>query len=229
MTAASQREPSAMTPARWDWTHCRFAVDTKCHRVRGIDASDEIAAFASAGERDYDRDAGPTAESLLTAPTGTVIDSVGNLYLADPGRITRRESWVTNCSRRSFWCADVPSRQSLAASFSAPPYQPISALLVELHAATWLRPLSDWAWTSRKRWVAAKRSQRRSSWARVAADGGPQPRGTPPVTAGRAALPMPWPRRWPVWPHASIRWASPRAPPPRGPGLSLADPSLGNR
>ena len=60
-----------------------YSFETANHRVRKIDASGMISAFAGWGEEGYDGDRGPAAEARLAYPTGVAAGANGNVYIAD--------------------------------------------------------------------------------------------------------------------------------------------------
>ena len=60
-----------------------YSFETANHRVRRIDPSGMITAFAGAGEEGYEGDRGPAADARLAYPTGLAADAAGNIYIAD--------------------------------------------------------------------------------------------------------------------------------------------------
>ena len=60
-----------------------YSYETANHRVRMIDASGMISAFAGTGEEGYEGDRGPAAEARLAYPTGVAADPNGTVYIAD--------------------------------------------------------------------------------------------------------------------------------------------------
>ena len=60
-----------------------YSFETANHRVRKIDATGMISAFAGTGEEGYEGDRGPAAEARLAYPTGVAADANGNVYVAD--------------------------------------------------------------------------------------------------------------------------------------------------
>ena len=66
-----------------------YFSDTFNNRIRRVDAaSGIITSVAGNGERGYSGDGGPATKAALNEPYGVVIDSAGNLYIAD--RLNRR-------------------------------------------------------------------------------------------------------------------------------------------
>src|SRR5580700_3195909 len=66
-----------------------YFSDTFNNRIRRIDAaSGIITSVAGNGEKGYSGDGGPATVAALNEPYGVVIDSAGNLYIAD--RLNRR-------------------------------------------------------------------------------------------------------------------------------------------
>ena len=60
-----------------------YVVDTGNHRLRRIDTSGTITAFAGTGERGYGGDGGAATAALLNEPQGVAADAAGNVYVAD--------------------------------------------------------------------------------------------------------------------------------------------------
>ena len=60
-----------------------YSFETANHRVRMIDASGMISAFAGTGEEGYEGDRGPAAEARLAYPTGVAAGPNGSVYIAD--------------------------------------------------------------------------------------------------------------------------------------------------
>jgi hypothetical protein len=66
-----------------------YFSDTFNNRIRRVDAtSGIITTVAGNGDKGYSGDGGPAVAAALNEPYGVVIDSVGNLYIAD--RLNRR-------------------------------------------------------------------------------------------------------------------------------------------
>src|ERR1700691_2425750 len=61
-----------------------FFSDTFNNRIRRVDAaSGVITTVARNGEKGYPGDGGPATRAALDEPYGVVVDSAGNLYIAD--------------------------------------------------------------------------------------------------------------------------------------------------
>jgi sugar lactone lactonase YvrE len=65
-----------------------YFSDTFNNRIRRVDRRGIITTVAGNGEKGYSGDGGPAVEAALDEPYGIVIDSAGNLYIAD--RLNRR-------------------------------------------------------------------------------------------------------------------------------------------
>src|SRR5580704_15502823 len=66
-----------------------YFSDTFNNRIRRVDAvSGIIATIAGNGDKGYSGDGGPAIEAALNEPYGVVIDSTGNIFIAD--RLNRR-------------------------------------------------------------------------------------------------------------------------------------------
>lgn len=60
-----------------------YSFETANHRVRKIDGSGMISAFAGWGEEGYEGDRGLASEARLAYPTGVAAGANGNVYIAD--------------------------------------------------------------------------------------------------------------------------------------------------
>ena len=60
-----------------------YIADTDNHRIRMVDTAGIIHTIAGSGERGFGGDGGPAIRALLSEPSGVVVDSVGNVYIAD--------------------------------------------------------------------------------------------------------------------------------------------------
>ena len=60
-----------------------YIADTSNHRVRKVDATGTITAFAGTGESGYGGDGGPASQALLNQPVSVAADGLGNVYIAD--------------------------------------------------------------------------------------------------------------------------------------------------
>ena len=60
-----------------------YVPETGNHRVRQIDATGRISAFAGSAEEGFRGDGGPAREALLAYPTGVCADASGVVYLTD--------------------------------------------------------------------------------------------------------------------------------------------------
>jgi len=62
-----------------------YIAETGAHRIRRIDANGIITTFAGTGQPGSSGDGGPATTAQLNDPLGMVIDSLGNIYVADRG------------------------------------------------------------------------------------------------------------------------------------------------
>ena len=71
-----------------------YVADMGNSRVRRIDATGIITAYAGTGEQGSDGDGGPASEARLSYPAGMAVDSSGNVYVADmlTGQVRRIDS-----------------------------------------------------------------------------------------------------------------------------------------
>ena len=77
---AALNEPSdAIVDAHGDV----IVADTNHSRVRRVDATGLIHAFAGNGTESFSGDGGPAANATLNRPTGLARDAAGNVYIAD--------------------------------------------------------------------------------------------------------------------------------------------------
>ena len=60
-----------------------YIADSDNSRVRRVDASGIITTVAGNGAFDFTGDGGPAIEASLNSPADIVVDSSGNLYIAD--------------------------------------------------------------------------------------------------------------------------------------------------
>ena len=82
-TSASLRNPTGVV---MDSAGNLFVADFGNHRIRRVDAaSGRIATVAGNGSIGFSGDGGPATSASLRNPTGVVIDSAGNLFVADFG------------------------------------------------------------------------------------------------------------------------------------------------
>ena len=78
-----------------------YIADSTNHRIRKVDPSGVITTIAgngpSGGSGSYGGDGGPAVDAQLSFPFGVVVDSAGNLYIADAGnrRIRKIDSTGT--------------------------------------------------------------------------------------------------------------------------------------
>jgi sugar lactone lactonase YvrE len=79
-TAAQLNGPSGVT---LDSAGNIYIADTMNHRVRRVTPDGTISTFAGTGVRGFSGDGAPAASAQLDLPAQTVIDSSGNLYIAD--------------------------------------------------------------------------------------------------------------------------------------------------
>lgn len=74
-----------------------YFSDTFNNRIRRVDArSGVIATIAGNGDKGYSGDGGKATEAALDEPYGVVVDSAGNLYIAD--RLNRRVRRIDGAS-----------------------------------------------------------------------------------------------------------------------------------
>ena len=62
-----------------------FIADAGNHRIRRVDPSGTITTIAGTGEPGYSGGGGPAVQAQLAGPRGLVVDSAGNLFIADTG------------------------------------------------------------------------------------------------------------------------------------------------
>ena len=68
-----------------------YVADRDNNRIRKIDASGTITAFAGTGDRGNNGDGGPASQAQFRSPEGVALDSHGNVYVADKGnRVVRK-------------------------------------------------------------------------------------------------------------------------------------------
>ncbi|MDA2933392.1 IPT/TIG domain-containing protein [Acidobacteria bacterium AH-259-D05] len=80
-TTAALKEPFGVAV---DEAGNLFIADTFNHRIRRVDATTGIiTTVAGTGEATFSGDAGPAVAAALYRPTGVVLDSAGNLFIAD--------------------------------------------------------------------------------------------------------------------------------------------------
>ena len=60
-----------------------YVIETANHRIRRIDGSGTISAFAGSVDAGYGGDGDPATEALLDYPTGVFADPEGSVYIAD--------------------------------------------------------------------------------------------------------------------------------------------------
>ena len=60
-----------------------YVADWNGHRIRRVDGSGIITAFAGTGDRGSDGDGGPAIEARLDHPLGVATDPAGNVYVAE--------------------------------------------------------------------------------------------------------------------------------------------------
>ena len=60
-----------------------YSFGSANHRIRRIDSSGLITAFAGVGEEGYEGDRGPAVGARLAYPIGVAVDAAGNVYIAD--------------------------------------------------------------------------------------------------------------------------------------------------
>ena len=60
-----------------------YIVDHENHRIRKVTPSGIITSIAGNGIAGYGGDGGPATDASLNYPTGLVLDTIGNIYIAD--------------------------------------------------------------------------------------------------------------------------------------------------
>ncbi len=60
-----------------------YIADMRNNRIRKVDTNGIITTVAGNGSSGYNGDGGPATEAQLTFPSGVIVDSLGNLYIAD--------------------------------------------------------------------------------------------------------------------------------------------------
>ncbi len=88
--AASARLHSPSSVARDDLGNL-YIADTANHRIREISAAGIVSTIAGTGEPGSAGDNGPAMLAQLNGPTAVVVDSHGNLYVADTGNNSIRK------------------------------------------------------------------------------------------------------------------------------------------
>ena len=74
-----------------------YFTDAGNQRVRKVDAlTGNISTIAGCGTSGFSGDGGPATLSQLYYPTGIAVDSVGNIYIADNGRIRKIDAPTGN-------------------------------------------------------------------------------------------------------------------------------------
>ena len=79
-TAAAFRYPPNIT---LDSAGNLYIADYGNRRVRKVDASGNISTIAGTGAAGFSGDGGPATAAPVDGPTGVVLDSAGNIYIAD--------------------------------------------------------------------------------------------------------------------------------------------------
>ncbi len=62
-----------------------YIADQNAHVVRRIAANGTISRFAGTGAAGYNGDSQPAVNAMLNEPTGVLVDTAGNVYIADAG------------------------------------------------------------------------------------------------------------------------------------------------
>jgi len=78
--AANLNHPRAVT---LDASGNVYIADTHNHRIRKVDTTGIITTVAGNGTRGYSGDGGPAAQAQITYPTDIVLDTAGNLFIAE--------------------------------------------------------------------------------------------------------------------------------------------------
>lgn len=71
-----------------------YIADTGNNRIRVVGPDGSIRTIAGTGAADFDGDGGPALSAAINGPTGLVLDSAGNLWVADTGNNRIRELTV---------------------------------------------------------------------------------------------------------------------------------------
>ena len=79
-TAAQLNFPAAVVV---DSAGNLYFADSNNHRVRRVDTSGDISTVAGTGTGGFSSDGGPATAAQLNFPAAVVVDSAGNLYIAD--------------------------------------------------------------------------------------------------------------------------------------------------
>lgn len=66
-----------------DWHGNVYVADAGDHRVRKINPSGTITAFAGTGEQGFEGDTGPARAARFDRPSSVTLDGAGNVYVAD--------------------------------------------------------------------------------------------------------------------------------------------------
>ena len=91
-SAATSAELSGPTAVALDAAGDVFIADTGNNAIRRVDAgTGKISTYAGTGVASYSGDAGPAINAQLSAPAGVIVDTTGNLYIADTGNNRIRE------------------------------------------------------------------------------------------------------------------------------------------
>ena len=103
LTGVGDGDPAIEVPLRFptgaaaDGAGNLYIADQQNHRIRKVDLLGVITTIAGTGERGFAGDDDPAAQAQLNNPAGVVVDSAGNLYIADREnqRIRRVDSMGT--------------------------------------------------------------------------------------------------------------------------------------
>ena len=79
-----------------------FIADTRNNRIRKVDASGLITTVAGDGLEGDTGDGGAATNASLSGPTGVIVDSSGNLFIADNGNNRVREVALAEVQNLSF-------------------------------------------------------------------------------------------------------------------------------
>ena len=96
-----------------------YIADSGNHRIRMIDAiSGNISTIAGTGSGGYSGDGGAATSARLKYPTGVVLDSSGNVYIADSYN-NRIRNLTPTCAAGQYWRGFPPCLPCPGGKFSS--------------------------------------------------------------------------------------------------------------
>ena len=101
-----------------------YIADTGNNRIRVITLDGTIHSVAGNGVADFDGDGGPALAALLNAPNALVVDSAGNIWIADTGNNRVRKLAPAGTSAATAPAQSTPPSVVNAASMLAGPVAP---------------------------------------------------------------------------------------------------------